>query len=58
MQFEVAVGLNGGVWVAAPSPGVVVLVAHALRKSRDMSDAQCELMVEELLKHVQGGRAG
>lgn len=56
LQFEVAVGLNGGVWVSAPTPGVAVLVAHALRESRHVSDAQCKLMVEGLLKRVAGGR--
>lgn len=55
LQFEVAVGLNGAVWVAAPTPGVTVLVAHALRESRGKSDAQCTLMVEGLLARVQGG---
>lgn len=55
LQFEVAVGLNGAIWVDAPSPGVVVLVAHALRSTAGMSDAQSIALVQQLLDKVQKG---
>ncbi len=55
LQFEVAVGLNGAVWVDAPSPGIIVLVAHALVNTAGMSDAQSTALVQQLLDKVQKG---
>ncbi|KAJ2160506.1 exosome non-catalytic core subunit rrp40 [Coemansia sp. RSA 552] len=49
LPFEVAVGVNGRVWLDAESPQKTVLVANAIRNSEFLDAAQCRQMVRELL---------
>ncbi|CAM8932993.1 unnamed protein product [Rhodiola kirilowii] len=53
LSFEIAVGLNGRVWVNGPSPSTVILVANAIMNSEALSGAQQRIMVEKLLQRVQ-----
>lgn len=53
LSFELAVGLNGRVWVNAASPETIILVANTLMKSESLSSVQQKIMVEKLLKRVQ-----
>ncbi|KAK8627805.1 hypothetical protein V6N13_135405 [Hibiscus sabdariffa] len=53
LSFEIAVGLNGRVWVNAASPDTVVVVANAIMNSESLSTAQQIIMVEHLLKNIQ-----
>lgn len=53
LSFELAVGLNGRVWVNADSPATVILVANAIMKSESLSAAQQKILAERLLKRVQ-----
>ncbi|KAI5683422.1 hypothetical protein M9H77_04650 [Catharanthus roseus] len=53
LSFEIAIGLNGRVWVNADSPATVILVANAIMKSESLSAAQQKILVERLLKRVQ-----
>ncbi len=53
LAFELAVGQNGRVWVAAPDVGATVLVANALANSERLSSAQAHIMVKKLLASVQ-----
>ncbi|XVF09281.1 hypothetical protein REPUB_Repub07fG0079200 [Reevesia pubescens] len=53
LSFEVAVGLNGRVWVNAASPDTIVVVANAIMNSESLSVAQQIIMVEHLLKNIQ-----
>ncbi|KAI3424177.1 hypothetical protein D9Q98_009536 [Chlorella vulgaris] len=50
LQFELAVGQNGRVWLDAPSPATVILVANAIQSSEFLSAAQQEALVAALLK--------
>jgi len=43
-RFEIAVGLNGRVWIGAPSPGAVAAVSQLLGAAGELSDAAgCDL---------------
>ncbi|XP_022738928.1 putative exosome complex component rrp40 isoform X1 [Durio zibethinus] len=53
LSFEIAVGLNGRVWVNAASPDTIVVVANAIMNSESLSGAQQIIMVEHLLKSIQ-----
>ncbi|KAM7479910.1 hypothetical protein LguiA_028123 [Lonicera macranthoides] len=53
LSFEIAVGLNGRVWVNAESPSTVILVTNAIMNSESLSGVQQKIMVEKLLKRVQ-----
>ncbi|EFN53535.1 hypothetical protein CHLNCDRAFT_59733 [Chlorella variabilis] len=50
LQFELAVGLNGRVWLDAPSSSTVILVANAIQSSEFLTAAQQEQLVAALLK--------
>ena len=47
-KFELAVGMNGRLWVKAPSPSDTIIVANALLASEYMSDKQIKRMVNKL----------
>ncbi|KAJ2786007.1 exosome non-catalytic core subunit rrp40 [Coemansia javaensis] len=49
LPFEIAIGVNGRVWVCADGPEKTVLVANAIRNSEYLDAAQCKQMVRELL---------
>ncbi|TYJ42823.1 hypothetical protein E1A91_A03G112800v1 [Gossypium mustelinum] len=53
LSFEIAVGLNGRVWVNAASPDTIVVVANAIMNSESLSGAQQIIMVDHLLKNIQ-----
>lgn len=50
LQFEVAVGVNGRVWVAAGSPPTVVVVSNAIREAEFKTPAQVATMCSRLLE--------
>eukprot|EP01018_Ginkgo_biloba_P004008 Gb_30837 [translate_table: standard] len=53
LSFEIAVGLNGRVWVNAPSPTTVILVSNAITNAEYLSAVQQKIMVQRLLQRVQ-----
>jgi exosome complex component RRP40 len=53
LAFEIAVGLNGRVWVNAESPSTVILVTNAIMNSESLSGVQQKIMVDKLLKRVE-----
>ena len=53
LQYEIAVGMNGRVWVHSPTIATTVLVSNAIINSEFLSPAQAELLVAKLLKHTQ-----
>ncbi|XP_031406761.1 putative exosome complex component rrp40 isoform X2 [Punica granatum] len=53
LSFEVAVGLNGRVWVNAASPATVIVVSNAIMKSESLSSTQQRIMARKLLEKVQ-----
>ncbi|KAI0495782.1 hypothetical protein KFK09_022085 [Dendrobium nobile] len=54
LSYEIAVGLNGRVWVNASSPSTVILVSNAIMRSEFLSDVQQKVLVEKLMQRVQG----
>lgn len=53
LSFEIAVGVNGRVWVNASSPSTTIIVANALINSEPLSGVQQKIMAEKLLQRVQ-----
>ncbi|CAM8995231.1 unnamed protein product [Rhodiola kirilowii] len=53
LSFEIAIALNGRVWVNATSPSTVILVANAIMNSEALSGGQQRIMVEKLLQRAQ-----
>ncbi|EOA17476.1 hypothetical protein CARUB_v10005803mg [Capsella rubella] len=52
LSFEIAVGLNGRVWVNAVDPRTVIIVANAMMNSEFLSGTQQRIMVEKLLAKI------
>ena len=52
MQFEIAVGQNGRVWINASKPAMVILIANAVQRSEYLSPDQAKLMVQKLVDRV------
>jgi exosome complex component RRP40 len=48
--FEIAVGLNGRVWVDAGKPGLTILVANAISASEHMTPGQIDKLVKTLVQ--------
>ncbi|XP_010251261.1 PREDICTED: putative exosome complex component rrp40 isoform X1 [Nelumbo nucifera] len=53
LSFEIAIGLNGRVWVNAASPSTVILVSNAIMNSESLSGVQQRIMVEKLMQKFQ-----
>ncbi|KAK7263632.1 hypothetical protein RJT34_31225 [Clitoria ternatea] len=53
LSFEIAVGLNGRVWVNAASPSTTIIVANSIMNSEALSGVQQRIMVEKLLQRIQ-----
>ncbi|KAK6942899.1 K Homology domain, type 1, partial [Dillenia turbinata] len=54
VSFEIAVGLNGRVWVNAESPSNIILVSNAIMRSESLSRVQQQIMVDKLFQRIQG----
>ncbi len=52
-QYEVAVGLNGKIWVNSPSIARTVIACNAIQRAEFMSSAQTELLVSKLMDVAQ-----
>ncbi|KAL3134986.1 hypothetical protein ABBQ32_007940 [Trebouxia sp. C0010 RCD-2024] len=48
-QFEVAVGMNGKIWIDSPSTARTVIACNAIQRAEFMSSAQTELLVSKLV---------
>eukprot|EP00244_Chara_vulgaris_P013216 TRINITY_DN7395_c0_g4_i1.p1 TRINITY_DN7395_c0_g4~~TRINITY_DN7395_c0_g4_i1.p1 ORF type:complete len:239 (+),score=36.46 TRINITY_DN7395_c0_g4_i1:89-805(+) len=53
VSFEMAVGLNGRVWVRSASPATTILVCTAIQNAEFLSPTQAQLMVKKLLRRTQ-----
>ncbi|DBB18525.1 hypothetical protein WJX82_004744 [Trebouxia sp. C0006] len=52
-QYEVAVGLNGKIWVNSSSIARTVIACNAIQRAEFMSSAQTELLVSKLVDVAQ-----
>ena len=57
IPYELAVGVNGWVWVKAEAPADTILVTNALKNSEDLPDDQAELLVRTLMKRQRAAAA-
>ena len=57
VQYEIAIGLNGRLWIHAQNTTTTILVANAILRSEFLSATQCSLLVKKLaavaIKHSQ-----
>ncbi|XP_010924257.1 uncharacterized protein [Elaeis guineensis] len=53
LSFEIAIGLNGRVWVNASSPATIIVVSNAIMNSEFLSGTQQRIMVEKLMQKLQ-----
>ncbi|KAF5175508.1 Pnas-3-like protein, partial [Thalictrum thalictroides] len=53
LSFEIAVGLNGRVWVNAESPSTIILVSNAIMTSESLSGVQQRIMLDELMQRMK-----
>lgn len=53
LQFEMAVGLNGRVWVCGSSTNATILVANAITSSEFLTPSQQSTLVSRLVAQVQ-----
>lgn len=49
VSFEIAVGMNGRVWINAASPRTVTIVSAAIRAAETASDTQLAILVSKML---------
>lgn len=48
-QFEIAIGLNGRIWINSPSTARTVIACNAIQRAEFLSSAQTELLVSKLI---------
>ena len=56
LQFELAVGVNGRVWVQAESASTVVMVLNAITSSERLNDTQVRTLVARMLAQTASAR--
>lgn len=49
VQYEIAIGMNGRLWIRAPNVTTTVLVINAVLKSEFLSEEQCQILVRKLV---------
>lgn len=54
LSYEIAIGLNGRIWVNASSPSMVVLISNAIMASEFLTASQQQNLVKELIDRLQG----
>ena len=57
LAYEVAIGVNGMVWVNSPSAQVSILICNAILNSEGLPDEQTDAMVERLVGALPRGMA-
>lgn len=53
LPFEIAVGVNGMVWVNSPAPEYTIVVMNAIMNSEVMNAEQVRGMVKRMVKNVK-----
>ena len=52
VPFEIAVGMNGKVWVNSHEPKNIILISNAILNSEYLNRKQCEAMVRSLVAKI------
>ncbi|KAL9183922.1 hypothetical protein ACHAXT_004778 [Thalassiosira profunda] len=53
IPFEIAIGVNGMVWVNSPAPEITIMLLNALKNSEVMTEEQVRGMVKAMVKTVK-----
>ncbi|XP_068306686.1 uncharacterized protein [Pyrus communis] len=53
ISFEIAVGLNGRVWVNAGSPSLIIVVSNAIMNSESLTGVKQRIMVDKLIQNLK-----
>jgi len=53
IPFEIAMGVNGMVWVNSPEAEITIMLTNAIKNSEVMSEVQVRGMVKVLVKNVK-----
>ncbi|CAM6098182.1 unnamed protein product [Calypogeia fissa] len=53
LSYEIAVGLNGRVWVTAESPAIIVAVSNAISNAELLSPAQQHILVQRVIEGME-----
>ncbi|KAL7481371.1 hypothetical protein ACHAW6_007052 [Cyclotella cf. meneghiniana] len=53
IPFEIAIGVNGMVWVNSPEPEYTITVLNAIQNSEVMSSEQVQEMVKMMVKNLK-----
>ena len=51
-NFEVAIGLNGKIWVAANDNNNTIIVSNAIKKAQHMTPAETDIFVKKIAEHM------
>ncbi len=54
LQYEIAIGQNGRVWIDAATAATAVVTANAILRSEFLSADQSRLLVQKLVKCIAG----
>lgn len=57
-RFEIAVGMNGRIWLSAKTPENVIFVSNTISRSADSSDEELTQVCDDLLGEVEFGIKG
>jgi len=53
IPFEIAIGVNGMVWVNSPEAEITIMILNALKNSEVMTEEQVRGMVKVMVKNVK-----
>ena len=53
IPFEIAIGVNGMVWVNSPEPEITIMLLNALKNSEVMNEEQVRGMVKVMVRQVK-----
>ncbi len=53
IPFELAIGMNGRVWVNAHSPIHIILISNAILNSERMTNSVIQMMVQKLFETIE-----
>ena len=53
IPFEIAIGVNGMVWVNSPEPEITIMILNAIKNSEVMPEDKVRGMVKVMVKNVK-----
>jgi exosome complex component RRP40 len=53
IPYEIAIGMNGRIWVKSENVEYIILVANAIQNSEYLSKDQIEQMIEKIIERIK-----